>query len=69
MESRNFLSFCFPSYVQLDDKNALNEWIERMIFIFDDLKWLLSLSVPKFWNQVCDSAIFPLIDKPMFFWN
>jgi len=52
VEERNFLSFSMPSNVQLEDKSEFCTWCERMIFLFEDLKWLLSLSVPDFWKQV-----------------
>ena len=52
VEERNFLSFCMPSNIQLEDKSEFSSWCDRMIFIFEDLKWLLSLPVPQFWNQV-----------------
>lgn len=52
VESRHFLSFSFPSNAQLEDKSALSEWMERMVFLYEDLKWLLSLPVDVFWNQV-----------------
>ena len=52
VEERNFLSFCMPSNIQLEDKGEFSAWCDRMIFIFEDLKWLLSLPVPQFWNQV-----------------
>ncbi|XP_057312364.1 activating signal cointegrator 1 complex subunit 2-like [Hydractinia symbiolongicarpus] len=52
VESRHFLSFSFPPNAQLEDKSALSEWMERMVFLYEDLKWLLSLPVDFFWNQV-----------------
>ncbi|XP_066910410.1 activating signal cointegrator 1 complex subunit 2-like [Clytia hemisphaerica] len=52
VEDRNFLTFTMPSNMQLEDKGEFSTWCERMIFIFEDLKWLLALPVNEFWNQV-----------------
>lgn len=52
VEDRNFLTFSMPSNMQLEDKGEFSTWCERMIFIFEDLKWLLALPVNEFWNQV-----------------
>lgn len=60
VESRNFLSFCLPSKAQLEDKGELNEWLECMMFLFEDVKWLLSLEVDKFWNQVVYDESWPI---------
>uniref|UniRef100_T2M662 Activating signal cointegrator 1 complex subunit 2 n=1 Tax=Hydra vulgaris TaxID=6087 RepID=T2M662_HYDVU len=52
IESRNFISFCFPSNEQLEDKTEFHDWLERMIFLSEDLKWLLSITSDNFWKQV-----------------
>ena len=52
VEPRNFLTFCLPSNAQLADKGELNTWLECMMFLYEDLKWLLTLEVDRFWNQV-----------------
>lgn len=60
VESRNFLSFSFPSKSHLEDKGELNEWLECMMFMFEDIKWLLSLDVDSFWNQVIYDESWPV---------
>ena len=55
VESRNFIRFCMPPNIQLEDKAGLNEWMERMMFLFEDLKWLLSQKCDVFWSQVSPS--------------
>ena len=36
------------------DHGSVEEWSERISFISEDLKWLLSLSHNRFWCQVND---------------
>lgn len=60
VESRNFLTFSMPSNAQIEDKGELNSWLEAMMFIFEDVKWLLSLDVIPFWNQVIYDESWPL---------
>ena len=52
VESRHFMSFCMPPNEQLADQSEMKDWLERMVFIYADLKWLLSLEVDLFWCQV-----------------
>jgi len=52
VESRHFISFCLPPNIMLEEKSCLNEWIERMMFLYEDVKWLLSRTVVEFWNQI-----------------
>ena len=52
VESRNFIRFCMPPNIQLEDKAGLKEWQERMTFLLEDLKWLLSQKCEAFWSQV-----------------
>ena len=52
VESRNFIRFCMPPNIQLEDKAGLKEWQERMTFLHEDLKWLLLQKCDAFWSQV-----------------
>ena len=53
IEDVQFVPYTPPPLSSSDvDHAAVEEWKERIEFINDDLKWLLSLTHSKFWCQV-----------------
>ena len=51
-----------PSSASPLDHGVMEQWIERMSFISEDLKWLLSLPHNKFWCQVKFSLLLIMLE-------
>lgn len=63
MQDVQFVSYK-PPPLDMDDRGAVGEWLERLKFIEEDLHWLLTLPHDKFWCQIVfDQSFHQLIDS------